>query len=131
MANGVPMTTGIKQDKTNSRVLPSNLNQELCDLYLRCPECHFEKSLNYKEDKIICDNCGFEAMSKYGIPCLIKREKMGIHSDRFLGFINNQIKSKNPNKKRKIGLLRRFLGQEIIHFCNMLFFYTNLVLEKS
>ena len=53
MANEVPMTTGIKQDKTNSPVLPLNLNQELCDLYLRCPECHFEKSLKYNEEKII------------------------------------------------------------------------------
>ena len=78
--------TVIHQISINSKLRRQEwgLDQTICALYLRCPSCHNEKSLEYSLKNLTCSQCGFVADINFGIPCLIKPEELGVRSHLFL-----------------------------------------------
>jgi len=81
---------------------------------LMCPKCHsLENTLRMGADKssIKCSSCGEVFPVNFGIPVLIERHKLGIHSDCFLG-----IKGKKDSPP-VYQLKAAEFGFEIVDYC--------------
>ena len=108
------------------------INQEVCDKFFKCPDCLLEGSLKYNKDSISCRECGFTAEINYGIPCLIKKEDLGMSCQKFLRHTHDDVGGKihSPHISWKHSWIRRFLGQEIFHFMNLVFFFVQIWAKK-
>lgn len=106
------------------------IDQPVADAFLRCPDCHNEKSLKCFTEAIICNNCGFEAKAVFGIPALIKKEETGIHSGRFLDLSLRKDTINKARRSKNLNLFLRVFSQEALHFLNIIFFSYKFGIKK-
>lgn len=73
-----------------------NLNQNLCDTFLRCPICYKVKTLQLSDDEMVCGNCNKSFKMKHGIPALMDEKELGSYSYKFLELEYLREKMSNP-----------------------------------
>ncbi len=100
-----------------------NLNQSLCDSYLRCPACRKDKTLKLCDNvnTILCTHCHNEYKMNRGIPGLMHKDEIKFHSSGFLGIESFEKKADNPFRVSERRFYH-FIISEIIYGMVALYF---------